>query len=91
MESNQEPDLDILNKLLDDFINLGIDDFSNEVNTKEFKKRKKICIIFTEKIKTRISRIYEKNTVENQHMILKNIIFNLKGDSEIRGYMMKFR
>jgi len=42
MESNEEPNLDILHELLDDFINLGIDDLSNEVYTKELYKLYKI-------------------------------------------------
>ena len=92
MESNQEPNLDILNKLLDDFINLGIDDFSNEVNTKEFKKEKKICIIFTEK-KKRLKQEYPefmKKYSRKPAYDFKKYYLQLKiGDSEIRGYMIE--
>lgn len=93
MESNQEPNLDLLNKLLDDFINLGIDDFSNEVNTKEFKKEKKDLYNLYRKEKKRLKQEYPefmKKYSRKPAYDFKKYYLQLKiGDSEIRGYMIE--
>jgi hypothetical protein len=93
MESNEEPNLDILHELLDDFINLGIDDLSNEVYTKEFKKEKKELYKLYKIEKKRLKKGYPKFMKKFNRKPaydFKKYYLQLKiGDSEIRDCMIE--
>ena len=93
MESNQEPNLDLLNKLLDEFVNLGIDDVSNEVYTKEFREEKKKLYKLYKKEKKRLKLKYPefmKKFNRKPAYDFKKYYLQLKiGDSEIRDYMIE--